>query len=495
MREKIYQIGVAFILLLFLSVPLEIHAQSRISIDATHKYEGMEASFAKGYEPFIEKDTMILTVPFVSEVKMRGNHITVGIDFEREENSPFYYKTYQKQVKLSDTGVYLYQCRIKLRKDRINGQYPLHLWVEGKEVQEKEPVLRQEFTIYVQITDGLVPDTADGVGGLLGNDSKVEDGSKEPIDMPGQEGVLTPPSEDSSFEPSQNTEEKTSQPRLMVNRNSLQGQAIEAGSSVLWSLFIQNCSSREPVENVKVTLSSENRDLVFEKTAWYFEKVSAKNELDLSQNVTVIKKAAVESVQVQFQIEYEDSKGGNYTSTETLNLWINQPENAELASFSFPEKVYSSDTELMTFQIQNTGLATIYNAKIRLEGKGLFPQAELFLGNLEGGASLPGELQVFVGTLDMDAQGMLIEGGAEKYGDTVGTLVFSYENAQGEVTEQTQEIHTCILEPEIVELNVEKEKPKTNQWWITIVAGIMMLLILVIIWLYLRMKFYQRMRQ
>ena len=47
---------------------------------------------------------------------------------------------------------------------------------------------------------------------------------------------------------------------------------------------------------MKVTLSSENRDLVFEKSAWYFEKVSAKNELDLSQNVTVIKKATVESV-------------------------------------------------------------------------------------------------------------------------------------------------------------------------------------------------------
>ncbi len=107
---------------------------------------------------------------------------------------------------------------------------------------------------------------------------------------------------------------------------------------------------------------------------------------------------------------------------------------------------------------------------------------------------MPGELQVFVGTLDMDAQGTLIEGATEKYGDTIGTVVFSYENAQGEVTEQTQEIHTLIEEPQIVELKVEKEVPKTNQWWITIVAGIMLLLILVIIWLYLRLRFYQRMR-
>ena len=117
------------------------------------------------------------------------------------------------------------------------------------------------------------------------------------------------------------------------------------------------------------------------------------------------------------------------------------------------------------------------------------------MGNLEGGVSQPGELQVFAGTLDMDSKGNVIEGGGEKYGDTAGTVTFSYEDEQGQVIEQVMEIHTSIQEPEIVELKVEKEAPETNQWWITIVAGLVLALVLVIIWLYLRLKYYQRMGQ
>ena len=67
--------------------------------------------------------------------------------------------------------------------------------------------------------------------------------------------------------------------------------------------------------------------------------------------------------------------------------------------------------------------AAVFNGKIpkltaARQGKGLFPREELFLGNLEGGTSQPGELQVFAGTLDMDNQGNIIEEGGEKYGDT-----------------------------------------------------------------------------
>ena len=226
--------------------------------------------------------------------------------------------------------------------------------------------------------------------------------------------------------------EQISQPRLIISQNNLQGKMLVAGENIKWDLSLLNCSSRYPVENVKVTLTSENKGIVFEKMAWYFENVAPKNVMDLSQTLMVAKKASAEPVQIQFQIEYQDSKGNAYTATEMINLSICQSQQAELASLSFPEKIYASDTQIMTFQGQNTGLAVIYNAKVRLEGKGLFAQGEMFLGNLEGGASAPGELQVFAGTLDMDAQGNIMENGGAKYGDTVGTVIFSYEDEQGE---------------------------------------------------------------
>lgn len=436
-----------FILVFLFCCPMDIHGQSRISIDASHKYQGMNASFARGYEPAIEKNTMVLVVPFLTEDSMQQNQIRVGIDFEKEENGPFYYKNYQKQVKRQDNGVYLYQCKLKLKNDRVNGQYPLHLWAEGKPKQQEESI-RQEFTIYVEITDGI-------------SEESGKDDKDLPMDLPEEENFVGEEPIPMPEETGQTAgEEKNSQPRLLICQNSLQGNSLEAGSSQFWNISMQNCSSHSAVENVKITLLTENRDIIFEKTAWYFEKTAAKAGMDLSQKISTAKKASAESVPVQFQIEYEDGKGNSYSSTETVNLWINQPQHAELSGLTFPENIYASDTAVLSFQIQNTGLATVYNAKVRLEGKGLFPRGELFLGNLEGGTSQPGELQVFAGTLDMDNQGTVIEEGGDKYGDTIGLVTFSYEDEQGQVIEQTQEIHTSIEEPEIVELKVERRSPR-----------------------------------
>lgn len=128
-----------------------MRAEGLVQIDANKKYKGMNASFAKGYTPSVKKDTMRLVIPFRTDAAVQGGPLLIGVSFEREENSPFYFKNYQKQVKPSANGVYLYKCKIRLRKDRINGQYPLHLSVL---VKTAEGNMREEFTIYAEITDG-----------------------------------------------------------------------------------------------------------------------------------------------------------------------------------------------------------------------------------------------------------------------------------------------------------------------------------------------------
>ena len=62
------------------------------------------------------------------------------------------------------------------------------------------------------------------------------------------------------------------------------------------------------------------------------------------------------------------------------------------------------------------------------------------------------------------------------------------------VVQQTLELCTSIREAETLKLEIEEQKPKTNQWWITIIFLIIVMLVLGIIWLYLRMKHYQRMK-
>lgn len=460
--------GIAF----FLCFSVPVRAEGIVKIDANKKYKGMNASFAKGYVPSIKKNIMQLVVPFRADASVEGEELLIGVTFEREENSPFYFKNYQKQVKISKNNICLYKCKIKLRRDRVNGQYPLHLFVLAKTA---EGTVREEFTIYVEIADGREAFSAGE-------------------ELSGEENFSKPQQESEGDEKASDTKEEiVRQPKILIAKNSLQGKNIMAGESVLWTLAAKNCSTGQTAENMKVTLTSESKDISFERNSWYFEKVGAGGEIDLSQNITVGKKAVPQAVPFQLQFEYEDKAGTAYQSAETVYLTVEQTQQAELVNFAMPESIYESDTEAVPFQIQNTGLAVIYNAKVRLDTRGLFA-GEVFLGNIDPGTSLDGEMQIFAGTLNMDEQGEIIDENAPKYGDVTGSVIFSYENEQGEVIEQEQKFSTVVKKPQTVELKIEgEEKQETNQWWITIMAMVFFVLLLVIFWLYLRMKHYQRM--
>lgn len=454
----------------FLLLSAGVLAEGLISIDTDKKYEGMKTSFAKGYMPSIKKNTMTLVVPFVVKLPLEDDSLLVGVSFEREENSPFVFRNYQKRVKKSGAGIYLYQCKIKLQKNRVNGQYPLHLTVQA---QSAEGLLCQEFTIYAEISDGrAAPPSEEYVG--AGTAPLEETGTEE--------------------QPGGPKEEILHQPRILLAQGSLQGEAVQAGGSAVWAVTAKNCSSSQAIENVKVTLLAEGNEISFEKNAWYFERVAAGGSMDLSQTVGAAGKAAAGPVALQLLFEYEDGKGNAYSTTETARILIKQAQQAALANLDFPDSIYEADTEQLSFQVQNTGLAVIYNVRVRLEAAGLFPEKEMFLGTIEPGTSADGEIAVFAGTLDMDAEGNTPEGNVEKYGDTAAEVIFTYEDEQGGVTEQVVSFHTAIKKPETVELKVENPQEETNQWWITVLFFVFLVLILIIIRLYLRMKYYQRRR-
>lgn len=442
---------------------IKAKAEELIRIDANKKYKGMNASFAKGYVPSIKKNTLYLTVPFLTDAKLKNDNLLVGVAFEREENSPFVFKNYQKQVRRSKKGVWLYTCKIKLKKDRINGQYPMRLEVLAK---TQEEIIRQEFIIYIEIADGRAAVTNEEMN--------------PPKDTPPESAPESP------------KEEISHQPRIIFTKNSLQTEELLAGETAIWELYAQNCSQKEAVENVKVTLLTESSDISFEKNSWYFAGIGAGETINLSQSISVLRKAAQSWVPVSVQFEYEDKKGEAYTSTENLRLFVRQTQQANLSGFFMPESFYESDTQSVAFQIQNTGFSMLYNAKVSLEGTGLFAK-EVFLGNIEPGSSMDGEMQIFAGTLDMDEQGEISDENAKKYGDVFGQILFSYEDDAGVATVQKQEFSTAIKKPQVVELKIEEEKPQTNQWQITVTAMGFLVLILIIVWLWLRMKHYQRM--
>ena len=512
---------------------VRVQAEGLVSIDTERRYEGMNASFAKGYLPSVRKDTLRLVVPFVAKAPLSEEALYVGVSFEREENAPFVFRNYRKRVKKSGAGVYLYRCKLRLRRERVNGQYPLHLTVWA---QVGEELVSQEFTVYVEISDGK-PSAVSGGSMAGGEEFSREEGTQDggqqeseageheaevwrqprvllvksclrkvsaagsgqPDGTDLREGSGEGNGRPEGTDPREGSGEGNGQPDgTDLQKGSGEGNgrpeetALQAGGSAVWTVTAKNCSGSQGMENVKVTLLYEGADLFFDKQAWYFERVDAGGSMDLSQVISAGVKAAAGRALVQLQFEYEDKKGNAYSSTETVYLSVRQVQKAQLSGLSFPELIYESDTGTLSFQVQNTGLAVLYNARVRMEAAGLFPEGEMFLGNVEPGTSADGEIRVFAGTLDMDADGNFAEDGREKYGDTAARVYFSFEAEEGNVTQQEFSFHTAIQKPETVELKVDNRKEETNQWWITIVFFVVLLLVLIIIWLYLRMKYYQR---
>lgn len=142
-------------------------------IDNQNVYEGMETSYAEGYVPKVEKDKAVIVLPLLSGKKLANNQVTVSVTFGGAENIPFVYKNYEKTVsfgyymtqqKAEKTGCYLISFALELKKERYNGSYPVTLSVDG--VDEAGNEIRQEFTVYVTVTDGKT--NGDGIQGASG---------------------------------------------------------------------------------------------------------------------------------------------------------------------------------------------------------------------------------------------------------------------------------------------------------------------------------------
>ena len=113
----------------------------------------------------------------------------------------------------------------------MNGQYPLYLEVLAETGEE---TVRQQFTIYIEITDGRAA--------FQNENYPPEDELPESVPKE-QEG-----------ENNEEKEEISHQPRMMVEKNSLQKTPVMAGESINMTLTAKNSSPAQDPENMKQKL-------------------------------------------------------------------------------------------------------------------------------------------------------------------------------------------------------------------------------------------------
>lgn len=482
-----------------------------LGIDNRHRYEGMEQSFADGYQPEIRDGKLYLTVPFTASGALQNECLTVDLIFAEKENAPFVFKNYQKDVKLhsyrlldgimtpqgTDTkgtsgnnltatevpggianqdgiaspadqqDAYCYTCEVPLQENATPGQYSVTVRAWGYTMDGERVNL--DCQIFVRVPE------PEPVAGSKDNDSGGGAG--------GGGGY-------SGGESGEAAEEILHQPKLLLETCSLSDVSLKAGAEEPMKVQFRNCSETQTIYNLKVTASTDTKAVQPLRNSWYFSSIAPGETVAIEDGVKVAMATEDTSAVLSFDFEYEDKKGTAVSGKESVPLLIGQPTEVELHNAAFPAALYATDTQEFSIQALNLSRVPVYNVRIQLSGTGLFPAEDVFIGNMDAGTEGNGVMQVYVGTKAMQAIGD--DSGTEdveKYGPVNGTITLQYEDASGETHTQTETFQSEIKKPKVLSLEAD-DTQETNAWWISIFAavGAGMLLVIVVLALRLRKK-------
>lgn len=482
-----------------------------LGIDNRHRYEGMEQSFADGYQPEIRDGKLYLTVPFTASGALQNECLTVDLIFAEKENAPFVFKNYQKDVKLhsyrlldgimtpqgTDTkgtsgnnltatevpggianqdgiaspadqqDAYCYTCEVPLQENATPGQYSVTVRAWGYTMDGERVNLDCQIFVRVPEPEPVAGSKDNGSGGGAGGGGGYSGG-----------------------ESGEAAEEILHQPKLLLETCSLSDVSLKAGAEEPMKVQFRNRSETQTIYNLKVTASTDTKAVQPLRNSWYFSSVAPGETVAIEDGVKVAMATEDTSAVLSFDFEYEDKKGTAVSGKESVPLLIGQPTEVELHNAAFPAVLYATDTQEFSIQALNLSRVPVYNVRIQLLGTGLFPTEDVFIGNMDAGTEGNGAMQVYVGTRTMQAVGH--DSGTEdveKYGPVNGTITLQYEDASGETHTQTETFQSEIKKPKVLSLEVD-DTQETNAWWISVFAavGAGMLLVIVVLALRLRKK-------
>ncbi len=371
-----------------------------LTIDSSHRYEGMERSYAEGYLPAVSGGKAVVVLPLLSESVTCP--LTVSVNLGDPAFSPFVYRNYEKQFTKRDftfgsetLSCYPLQFTLELVQSRVNGCYPITFKISG--ATDEGDTFTQDFLLHVSIADGIDPH------------------APEPEPVP--EAPPPPPS----------------QPKLMVTAYQLEKGALAAGEKGQLSITVRNTSGSQAVKNIKLSFSEDSGEIWPESTgAIYCAQLGAGSSYTWKFSVNALTTAQSRPHPAVIAMEYEDNAGQPCSASDRIILQVRQPVRLEYEEPALPPRVTQGDTVPFTMTLMNLGKSTIFNALLKYEIPGLSSGGATLVGTIP-----PGESQA--GTANFRVE-------SDVLGDVTGTLILSYEDDYGERYEKEITLATTIAE-------------------------------------------------
>ncbi len=405
------------------------------NIDNRNLYTGMDKTYSKGYVPKVKKGKAVIVLPLLATARLKGDRIKSTVNLGEGENIPFVQKNYEKDISLKKHKIgnkgkekecYLISYTLDLKKKRYNGGYPVIITVSAQDEQGNE--VRQDFTVYVTITDGSDMDTAE--------DTQTDE-----------------------------TENPQFAPKVIVDSYTFSKDTIESGDSFTVKITLRNTSKTDTVKNMLVTAASaEQIEMISKSDSVYVEELQTQKTCEVIYEMGIHSAALQGQYSVPITLDYADSKGNTYTGQGSIKIMVELPVKIEIDPVAVPKEIQMGETIELQVQVMNLGRGKIYNVRAVVEADGLRTKQTAFIGDIEAGSALSGSMEV-------TAEGI---SGDSLYGKTQGTVTFYYEDEAGKEMSEEQFFETTIMSP-LNEKKEEEEPDDTRQWWVVMAVIVVIL--------------------
>lgn len=240
-------------------------------------------------------------------------------------------------------------------------------------------------------------------------------------------------------------------PRIIVDRYNVEPSIIKAGDIFQLTMSLLNTSSYATVSNIKVSLISD--DGVFSpvnsSNTIYIESIGPKENVQNVFTLTPKRDAEHKTYGISVNIDYEDDEGNQYSTRDMISVSVIQQAKLVLGDLSIPPEVYVGQPFPVSLEFYNMGKTTLYNLMIRTEGNFTAQNSNYYVGNFEPGST------------DYYDAGII----PTEEGPLNGKIIFTFENAVGEVFEEIKEIQANVIQmnmepvpwPGMEEMPVEEE--------------------------------------
>lgn len=176
-------------------------------------------------------------------------------------------------------------------------------------------------------------------------------------------------------------------PRIMISDYEVSGNKVVSGENFDFKLMLKN-ESANPVKNIKVTVSTENGELLPRKGAGtaYVKEIKGGKEEEVSFEMAAAYGLEEKSYKLMIKIEYEGG-GVSYSVDEAVFIPVSLNQRLSVTDIYIADNDYEvGDTVEISAIVNNLGTGNLYNVSARVTGDNLV-ESETYVGNIEPGKS------------------------------------------------------------------------------------------------------------